>query len=388
MPLLVAGRAIEDCFRYGKALLKFISPNDTGSTNSHQYGFYLPKKPWRLFTPHGPINGRNDEHLVTIVWHDGRETSSCIHWYGKDTRSEYRLTKFQRGFPWRTEDRIGDLLVLVPTGKASFNAFVLTDENDISELQSALGIEVLQSWAVFDTRATVDVLSGDECLLRRIAEFTEATVKFPSCEKMTGMTLNVIGRCLTSFSESTFDDQIMTLRDTEYLLFRQVEAKLCEKDVSRSFDSIDDFLAVASTITNRRKARAGRALENHVHYVLGNAEVPHDIRPKVDGEPDVLIPSKRAYLSKTYPTDKLFMLGVKTTCKDRWRQVLNEAKRIENKHLLTVQPSISRKQLIEMKEANLTLVVPKSLHREYPKGSDLPIISLEQFVSETRKVLE
>jgi hypothetical protein len=30
------------------------------------------------------------------------------------------------------------------------------------------------------------------------------------------------------------------------------------------------------------------------------------------------------------------MLGVKTTCSDRWRQVLAEADRIQLKHLLTL----------------------------------------------------
>lgn len=42
------------------------------------------------------------------------------------------------------------------------------------------------------------------------------------------------------------------------------------------------------------------------------------------------------------------MLGVKSTCKDRWRQVLSEAKRIDNKHLATLEPGISENQTAEM----------------------------------------
>ena len=54
------------------------------------------------------------------------------------------------------------------------------------------------------------------------------------------------------------------------------------------------------------------------------------------------------------------MLGAKTTCKDRWRQVLNEADRITNKHLFTLQRGVTKNQLQEMKDEHLTLVVPKN----------------------------
>jgi uncharacterized metal-binding protein len=55
-------------------------------------------------------------------------------------------------------------------------------------------------------------------------------------------------------------------------------------------------------------------------------------------------------MDRHYPTNKLFMVGVKTTCKDRWRQVLNEAKRVKDKHILTTQQGISKRQLNDMKE--------------------------------------
>ena len=59
------------------------------------------------------------------------------------------------------------------------------------------------------------------------------------------------------------------------------------------------------------------------------------------------------------------MLGVKSTCKDRWRQVLSEAKRIPAKHLLTLEPGISEHQTEEMKESSLQLVIPKELQSSF-----------------------
>ena len=62
------------------------------------------------------------------------------------------------------------------------------------------------------------------------------------------------------------------------------------------------------------------------------------------------------------------MIGLKTTCKDRWRQVLNEGRRVKAKHILTLQQGITGNQLKEMQEAGVSLVVPKPLHNKYPEG--------------------
>jgi len=91
-------KAINEALSYGNALLKFISPNDTGATGGHQSGFYLPKSAWEIYTPNRPVKGENSKHEVDIQWHDGRVTESVVTWYGQGTRSEYRLTRFGKDF--------------------------------------------------------------------------------------------------------------------------------------------------------------------------------------------------------------------------------------------------------------------------------------------------
>src|SRR3546814_2820971 len=59
------------------------------------------------------------------------------------------------------------------------------------------------------------------------------------------------------------------------------------------------------------------------------------------------------------------MLAVKSTCKDRLRQVLAEADKIDDKHLLTLEPRISANQTSEMQAKRLQLVVPRPLHETY-----------------------
>ena len=78
---------------------------------------------------------------------------------------------------------------------------------------------------------------------------------------------------------------------------------------------------------------------------------------------------------------KLTMLGVKTTCKDRWRQVLAEANRIEHKHLLTFEAAISTNQTDEMHTKNLQLVVPRRLHESYTENQRTWLMDVSSFIS-------
>lgn len=104
-----------------------------------------------------------------------------------------------------------------------------------------------------------------------------------------------------------------------------------------------------------------------------------------NNKPDFLFPNGECYHNIVFPTDGLTMLGVKTSCKDRWRQVLNEAERIKDKHLFTLQPGISKNQLKEMKDAHLTLIVPNKNICTFPKEYQGEICDLSGFIGLVRK---
>ena len=101
---------------------------------------------------------------------------------------------------------------------------------------------------------------------------------------------------------------------------------------------------------------------------MSGLQIPFEIRPDVDGEPDVILPGKVAYDDANYPTEDLFMVGLKTTCKERWKQVLREARRIPQKHILTMQKGISAAQLVQMRDANVTLIVAERISRSLSEG--------------------
>jgi type II restriction enzyme len=120
---------------------------------------------------------------------------------------------------------------------------------------------------------------------------------------------------------------------------------------------------------------------------LNESGVTFERLPKVDGLPDVIFPSSSCYEDQSYPTSKLVVLGIKTTCKDRWRQVLHEAKRIKKKHLLTTQQGLSVNQFTAMSEAGVTLVVPKPIQKFYPAEIRKDILSVETFIEHVRTMI-
>lgn len=79
------------------------------------------------------------------------------------------------------------------------------------------------------------------------------------------------------------------------------------------------------------------------------------------------------------------MPGVKPPSKVRWRQVLAEADRIEHKHLLTLEASISKHQTDEMRAKNLQLVLPRGLHETYTPEQQAWLMDISSFTEMVRE---
>ncbi len=384
-------RAIEDAVRYGYALLRHISPNDVGLTGGHQYGYYIPKHEdvWPLFTSHPPTKNTNDTHPITITWQNGRVTDSNMKWYGVGTRSEYRITGFGKDFPYISHHVVGNLLVLVPTEKQrAFNGYVLDVEEDFEEIGAQLGFSPASNWTLY-IRGKERIETEDECVERHFREFAKDLKDFPTGEQFSERTWQLLEACLELFKKLPADKALVQCMATEFNLFKFVERQLCQADLLRAFSDVDDFIATAQTLLQRRKSRAGRSLENHVEHYLKRAGIPHKMRPKIAGKPDVIIPGEAEYENLKFPADKLFLVAVKTTCKDRWPQVLKEGKRVKEKHLLTFQKGMAVSQLQEMKESNVQLVVPEPLHKLYPstKKTGVEILTVQAFIDKVNKAL-
>lgn len=179
------------------------------------------------------------------------------------------------------------------------------------------------------------------------------------------------------------DKQLLKWIDTEYALFREFEEKVYAPIYSTPFPNCQELIKFSNTILNRRKSRAGKSLEHHLATIFTAAKLEYEEQAVTEDnkKPDFLFPSGKAYHNLLFPADKLVFLGAKTTCKDRWRQVLNEANRIEVKYLFTMQQGISKNQLREMKHENLKLVVPAPYRTSFDKEFQPEIETLASFIN-------
>lgn len=168
----------------------------------------------------------------------------------------------------------------------------------------------------------------------------------------------------------------------EERMFRIFERYLVQQHIDEGFDSVDDFLKISLSVQNRRKSRVGYAFENHIAEILDQHQVLYErgVVTELKKKPDFLFPGKPAYDDADFDASGLHILGAKTTCKERWRQVLSEAKRISPKHLITLEPSVSTAQTQEMRAENLQLVVPQPIQDSYQHEQIEWLISFKEFI--------
>lgn len=189
------------------------------------------------------------------------------------------------------------------------------------------------------------------------------------------------------------DKRILRRRECEYEVFRSVEEAVELPRIREGFTNVNDFVSRAQSVLQRRKSRAGRSLELHTRAIFieeglrEDRDFSYDCESEPGKRPDFLFPSEEAYQNVGHAADRLMMLAVKTTCKDRWRQILNEADRIGIKHLLTLQEGVSVNQFQEMCNAHVKLVVPEPLISKYPRTVQPEIQTLESFMADVRLLL-
>lgn len=165
-----------------------------------------------------------------------------------------------------------------------------------------------------------------------------------------------------------YDEVLMAWMEREEILFRTLEKHIIGERLSQGFDDdVDGFISFSLSVQNRRKSRAGLALENHLESLFQECGIRYSRTAVTENKskPDFIFPGQVEYHCPDFDEINLTMLGVKSSCKDRWRQVLVEADRIKRKHLLTLEAAISKNQTDEMEFKQLQLVLPKSLHVSY-----------------------
>lgn len=381
--------------------IKRLSANDTGLTGGHQVGIYTPSSVMEnLFPSISHSNTQNPDCYLRarVTSHSlPEQTLRAIYYnnrYFGGSRNEKRITRWNSDItnsPLQNPDSTGGLAVF---------AFFAPSQNTDSEFLDVWFCNSLEEEEIFESLFG-EVIPGKWSFERGdliFGGFTPSTSEKTSNIELPPLWLEqfpsgseIIEYLNTAFrfKKNTPDELIMERREAEFKLFRQLEEAHVLSDIQKGFNSVDDFIKLANSVSNRRKSRSGRSLEIHLEDLFNKYGLTHfGTQCVTEGrkKPDFLFPSCEAYHNSNYPEENLRMLAVKTTCKDRWRQTLNEANRIDQIHLFTLQEGVSQNQFSEMQTENVTLVVPKPLHKKYPEEIRGQILSLENFIHQTKEI--
>lgn len=380
----ILNKAIQAVQQSDIAFTKFITANDTGATGGHQAGFHIHKNAWQLFFDTAGIKGSNKDKFLTIKWQNDFETESRFIYYGIGTRNEYRLTRFGRGFPYLQDENIGDLLVIVKKANDYYEAFVLQSDEGIDEFLAALNISSTDINGIIPKQ--FEQTAEDELLKCFLAFINSLKVEFPATIELATNARNCyngVYNITSKLIQANPDKEILGWIDAEFQLFKALENSRYSKRIQTPFATVEELVETANTILNRRKSRAGKSLEHHLAEVFSTFKLVYATQAitEYNKKPDFLFPNVDAYLNPKFDDKKLVILASKTTCKDRWRQVLNEADRVKTKHLFTLQQGISKNQLEEMYKYEVCLVVPKPYLISFPQEFRDRILTLDTFIN-------
>ena len=351
---------------------------------------------------------RRQDNPAVYIWLGGDQAGLSVE--GTATHYDTRERQPERKPEWRlyyqsnpvTETmREGDTLFLA-MNDAGLLYFIVAPGGSTSEQQLSWLFDVRPGAEDFVSREFADDGPELDFAAHYILDELGVEIEEPDADRLDG----IIEKFRTGFpSTAVFSETARsTLPDVraedgpdaalvawlthEEALFRRLERRIVSVRLEEGFadehgTDVDGFIRFSLSVQNRRKARMGYSLEHHLEAVFRVYGVEYDRGAVTESNhrPDFLFPSIAAYrAAPAEGSPHLTMLGAKSTCKDRWRQVLAEAAKIPRKHLLTLEPGISEPQTTQMEESDLQLVVPQSIQESYTDGQRGWLWNLEEFI--------
>ena len=398
---------LRDCF--AGVGVKRLSSVDANPKKSNQHEVGTTRDMRRQFL--GEVD--DEKFDVIYVWLGQEQDGFSV----RETATHYDTRRNQphRSPEWRlyyrpnavTEAmREGNTLFLALT-KNRFLYFIVAPEGSTSEQQLCWLFGLSPKGEKFVSRK----VTGDEPELDFAARFIldELGIEFeePDADRID----SIIDRFGTEFPKTVEfsdlarltlpearaeDDPDMALvawLSHEEAMFRRLERRIVATRLEEGFvdgngaTDVEGFIQFSLGVQNRRKSRMGQSLEHHLEAIFRACDIAY-VRGAVTENkqrPDFLFPSEDAYRAAPETgCAYLTMLGAKSTCKDRWRQVLAEASKIPRKHLLTLEPRISEPQTIQMEQNNLQLVVPQSIQESYTGSQRAWLWNLQGFIQNVK----
>lgn len=134
------------------------------------------------------------------------------------------------------------------------------------------------------------------------------------------------------------------------------------------------FFELSKSVTNSRRARAGKSFEEIIHSIMDAYAYPYDDQSELGKKifeqkglgkmVDGILPGMGAYDTNR---SKCLIVTMKTTLRERWQEVVEELNRtnVPSIHLLTLDEGINTNLLNIMRNHNITLVTYKETKERF-----------------------
>jgi len=340
-----------------------------------------------------PEEGDDTPEIVrdTVSWYDAR-------WRNPDRSPEYRL--YYRDNPVSARMREGDLMIIARKHDGELVIlFTPPDSSAALQLEYLFGLNSLEdrfARALLPEHSLSLPLKyllenlGVQAIEPQDAEDDLQLLldRFPASFPRTSEFSALARESLAADPKGDPDNTLLAWMEREEALFRAYERHVVSERLRKGFgedgQDVDEFISFSLSVQNRRKSRVGHAFENHLSEIFDRKNLHYEKggRKRVtenESKPDFLFPGFGEYHDPKFPLNRLFLLGAKTTCKDRWRQVLAEGQRLNRKYLATLETGITETQTSEMVSQGLELVVPEPLHKTFRPEQRTALCSLASF---------
>lgn len=390
--------------------IKKLSRNDCSwadDPSKHQSGIYIPAEIQEArFFPRLANSNPAKPHILDTFFETtwpatGEVCQSRLKHYTNKGR-EFHFTHLPKEH--FTGLSPASLLVCGKSG-AQYWLFVVDSLSEEAELlETAFSLPSDFHFGLFSPEQIGYLIDEEELFIKELADALhkgtlDACIERYRMPRPDQLAANAQSRWLESSRQKSLDpyvieapgDAVMRIsRDIEYALYQQAELRhraaqaaallLRGNDPLRAlvkgFRQLDGlFLSAAQT----RKSRAGLSFEQHVQRLLADGRIRHQPQAVFGGRrPDFVLPD--AHALNDADTREVLILSLKTTLRERWKQVGLERRHAEV-FLATVDDRVSAQAIADMATAGIVLVVPEALKTAkeacYEKAAE--VISFRSF---------
>ena len=395
-----------------KKLVNVDLPN--GKSNQHEFnGTSNLRVFFADLLSNGKFHGNvdwfyfNDEHVLgdkgEVTFYNAREKDK--------TRNEWRL--YYSG-EFLSCAKLGDYLILIRTNSSNYIYCLVFDQNysyihsikklfgiDNDQLDSFINLseDKINREINYAERLIFEQIGFDQFIPKNdedieIIKREFGSINFPKTIELSRLAQKLITNCDPIYN---IDATFIKWLDREEQLFKAIETFVIKKELEDGFINgsvvdVDRFIEFSLSVHNRRKSRMGLSFENHFEAILNINKIKFIRNPRIhedssEKHPDFIFPSIEEYYKEYPDLSQLKMVALKSTCKDRWRQILKEADKIEKKHLCTLEQGISDSQINEMITSDVILIFPQQIKETYQDSEFLgKFVNLQDFINEIKKL--